>query len=197
MYVYVWFKTFLLQWSICSQTKSRSYLHFIISFEQISPLPSCFSLTSSPPRMPSRKGSSEHDDNGDAQSKHRPRRSHGRSRSIIITIIVIISQMRRAKLELCLSPSGWLTVTNSSLIHSTHQLYTGQRSPVRQEAVKAPLHVSSSRELQCKYIVQLSSSMTFFVLSERRRQLVIMPSTTAATCGCYVSHCEVRFKSRD
>lgn len=150
-----------------------------------------------PPRMPSRKGSSEHDDNGDAQSKHRPRRSHGRSRSIIITIIVIISQMRRAKLELCLSPSGWLTVTNSSLIHSTHQLYTGQRSPVRQEAVKAPLHVSPSRELQCKYIVQLSSSMTFFVLSESRRQLVIMPSTTAATCGCYVSHCEVRFKSRD
>lgn len=67
---------------------------------------------------------------------------------IIIAIIVIISQMRRAKLELCPSPSGWLTVTNSSLIHSTHQLYTGQRSPERQEAAKAPLHVSSPTAAQ-------------------------------------------------
>jgi len=58
---------------------------------------------------------------------------------VIIPIIVIISQMRRAKLELCPSPSGWLTVTNSSLIHSTHELYTGQRSPERQEAARAPL----------------------------------------------------------
>lgn len=54
---------------------------------------------------------------------------------IIISIIVIISQMRRAKLELCPSPSGCLTVTNSSLIHFTHQLYTGQRSTERQGVV--------------------------------------------------------------
>ncbi|CAB1455077.1 unnamed protein product [Pleuronectes platessa] len=32
---------------------------------------------------------------------------------IIIAIIVIISQMRRAKLELCPSPSGWLTAKGS------------------------------------------------------------------------------------
>lgn len=57
-----------------------------------------------------------------------PGRRGGRSRGIVVIII----QMRRAKLELCPSPSGWLTVTNSSLIHPNHQLYTGQRRPERQ-----------------------------------------------------------------
>lgn len=88
--------------------------------------------------LPSRGGSS--DDSGDARP--RVRDSVAGNAGIIIAIIVIISQMRRAKLELCPSPSGWLTVTNSSLIHSTHQLYTGQRSPERQEVAKDPLHVS-------------------------------------------------------
>lgn len=58
-----------------------------------------------------------------------PGRRGGRSWGIVVIII----QMRRAKLELCPSPSGWLTVTNSSLIHPNHQLYTGQRRPERQE----------------------------------------------------------------
>lgn len=57
-----------------------------------------------------------------------PGRRGGRSWGIVVIII----QMRRAKLELCPSPSGWLTVTNSSLIHPNHQLYTGQRRPERQ-----------------------------------------------------------------
>lgn len=89
----------------------------------------------------SRRGSS--DDSGDARPGQSPGECRRRKTGIIITtIIVIISQMRRAKLELCPSPSGWLTVTNSYLIHSIHQLYTGQRSPERQEAAKASLHVS-------------------------------------------------------
>lgn len=69
---------------------------------------------------------------------HSPHRARD---SVAGIIIVIISQMKKAKLELCPSPSGWLTVTNASLIHPTHQLYTGQRSPERQEAAEAPLHV--------------------------------------------------------
>lgn len=127
----------------------------------------------------------------------KPGQSHGRSRggntSIIITIIVIISQMRRAKLELCLSPSGWLTVTNSSLIHSTHQLYTGQRSPERQEATKAVLHVSSptaARRHVAALCAQPLSSVFSFSLSKGRRQLVIMPLANAAMCRCHVSHGE-------
>lgn len=97
--------------------------------------------------FPSRGGNG--DGSGDARPGQIPGQSRGRNTSIIVTIFVIISQMRRAKLELCPSPSGWLTVTNSSLTHSTHQLYTGQRSPERQEAAKAPLDVST--QLQHKH----------------------------------------------
>lgn len=91
---------------------------------------------------------------GDARPGKIPGQSRGRNTGIIITIIVIISQLRRVKLELCPSPSGSLTVTKSSLIHSTHQLYTGQRSPERQEAAKAPLHVST--RLQHEHTLQCS-----------------------------------------
>lgn len=134
---------------------------------------------------------------------HGPRPSAGqcrrRSAGIIIASVVIISQMRRAKLELCPSPSGWLTVTNSSLIHSTHQLYTGQRSPERQEAAKAPLptchpqtqHTDTSQALCAQPLSSKSSSG----LCESRRQLVIMPLATAAMCGCHVSHREVEVRS--
>lgn len=129
---------------------------------------------------------------------HRARDSVAGNTGIIITIIVIISQMRRAKLELCPSPSGCLTVTNSSLIHSTHQLYTGQRSPERQEAAKAPLHVSSPTAAQRRITAlcaQPLSSMSSFRLSESRRQLVIMPLATAAVCGCHASHREAKVRS--
>lgn len=57
--------------------------------------------------LPSRGGSA--DGSGDASG---PGRRGGRG---IVAIIII--QMRTAKLEPCPSPSGWLTVTNSSLIH--------------------------------------------------------------------------------
>lgn len=57
---------------------------------------------------------------------------------IIITIIGTISQMRGAKIELCLFPSGWLTVTSSSFIHCAHHLPTGQRRPERQATVGLP-----------------------------------------------------------
>lgn len=126
--------------------------------------------------LPSRRGSS--DDSGDARPAPSPGLRRRRNTGIIITISVIISQMRRAKLELCPSPSGWLTVTNSSLIHSTHQLYTGQRSPERQEAAKASLHVSSPTAAQ-RHITALCaqplSPVSSFSLSESRRQLVITP----------------------
>ncbi len=126
-----------------------------------------------------------------------PEQCRGRNTGIII-IIVIISQMRRAKLELCPSPSGWLTVTHSSLIHPTHQLYTGQRSPERQEAAKASLHVSAPTAAQ-RHIAALRaqplSPTSSFSLSENRRQLVIMPLASAAVCGCHVSLCEVKVRS--
>lgn len=63
-------------------------------------------------------------------------------------MVVIIIQMRRAKLELCPSPSGWLTVTNSSLIHPDHQLYTGQRRPERQEEAQSAARRSARRSSQ-------------------------------------------------
>lgn len=57
---------------------------------------------------------------------------------VVITITVIISQMRRAKIELCPFPSGWLTVISSSFIHCAHHFSPGQRRPERQEAVELP-----------------------------------------------------------
>ena len=118
---------------------------------------------------------------------------------IIVTIIVIISQMRKAKLEFCPSQSDSLTVTNSSLIHSTHQLYTGQRSPERQDAAKAPLcHASSPTAAQRRITAQCAqrfSSMSSFKLCESRRQLVIMPLATVAMCGCHAHHHVAKVKS--
>lgn len=101
-------------------------------------------LLSSPPLSPARPSVSTSrggsgDDSGDAQDGEKARGIIVVVIILIITaIIAIISQMRGAKLELCPSPSGRLTVTNSSFIHSTHQLYTGQRRPERQEAAEAP-----------------------------------------------------------
>lgn len=112
---------------------------------------------------------------------------------IISAIIVIISQMRGAKLELCPFPSGQLTVTNSSFIHSTHQLYTGQRRPERQEAAEAPLHVSPPPTMAQK----THHSALRFVHHRRPPsvslgvgggQLVIMPVATAAVRGCQTPH---------
>lgn len=93
---------------------------------------------------------------------------------ITITIIVIISQMRGAKLELCPSPSSWLTVTNSSFIHYAHHLSTGQR---RQEPAESPpLNRGLEGTALCNG-VSSASSMSRFRHSVRaeRKQLVILP----------------------
>lgn len=107
-------------------------------------------------------------------------------------IVVIIIQMRRAKLELCPSPSGWLTVTNSSLIHPNHQLYTGQRRPERQEEAQSASQWQ--RRGSAQHSAQRSSSVSSFCLRDSRRQPVIMPVAVAALHGrlasCYVA--EVR-----
>lgn len=90
---------------------------------------------------------------------------------ITITIIVIISQMRGAKLELCPSPSSWLTVTNSSFIHYAHHLSTGQR---RQEPAESPpLNRGLEGTALCNG-VSSASSMSRFRHSVRaeRKQLV-------------------------
>lgn len=87
---------------------------------------------------------------------------------VTITIIVIISQMRGAKLELCPSPSSWLTVTNSSFIHYAHHLSTGQR---RQEPAESP---PPNRGLEGTALCNGVSSMSPFRHSVRaeRKQLV-------------------------
>lgn len=115
---------------------------------------------------------------------------------IITAIIVIISQMRGAKLELCPSPSGRLTVTNSSFIHSTHQLYTGQRRPERQEAaprVTAPLSPTAAQKTHhsalCLAVIIIIIDVLLPSLWEwGGGQLVIMPVATAAVCRCQTPH---------
>lgn len=90
---------------------------------------------------------------------------------ITITIIVIISQMRGAKLELCPSPSSWLTVTNSSFIHYAHHLSTGQR---RQEPAESPpLHRGLEGTALCNGVSSASSmSPSRHSVRAERKQLV-------------------------
>lgn len=78
--------------------------------------------------------------------------------------VVIIIQMRGAKLEPCPSPSGWLTVTNSSLIHPDHQLYTGQRRPERQEEARRASPPQRKR---------LGPSSSFCLRDSRRRRVTV------------------------
>lgn len=72
---------------------------------------------------------------------------------IAVPIVVIISQMRRAKLELCPSPSGWLTVTNSSLIPLIN--YTQAKGALRGRRLRRPLSTCHPR-LQHKDTMQRS-----------------------------------------
>lgn len=96
---------------------------------------------------------------------------------IIVITVIIISQMRRAQPELCPSSSGWLTVTNSSLIHSAHQLYTGQRIPERQEAAETLFNV-------CHLKLQHKSTLHRSVFSPYHRW---PPPATLSTGGSSLS----------
>lgn len=109
---------------------------------------------------------------------HGPGRRRGRGGGIVAIII----QMRRAKLELCPSPSGWLTVTNSSLIHPNHQLYTGQRRPERQEEALSASQLQRGGSPQ-QHSAQRSSSVSSSCLRDSRRQPVIKPVAVAAPHG--------------